>query len=84
MNAKEACKLVLANVPGTKALKCYEYDSLYVFMIVPASFDESKPIDRLIDCLRSINKKTGEIRDFKPFYIPIEEYRNGKEIANFK
>ena len=76
--------LVLGAMPKSKALKCYEYDSLYVFMIVPKTFDESDSTEGLLDCSVSVNKKTGEISDFKPFYISTDEYNRGKEIKNFR
>lgn len=76
--------LVLGAMPKSKALNCYEYDSLYVFMVVPKNFNESKGTDGLLDCLVSVDKKTGKISDFKPFYISTEEYNRGKEIKKFR
>ena len=83
MTVKEAYRSILPKIKGMKINKCYEYVDLFVFEIVPINYNPSD--DPLIDdSLMSINKQTGEIRDFKPFHISIEDFRNGKEIANFK
>lgn len=83
MNIKEAYEKVVSERPGLKAIKCFEYNSLFVFTVVSENAEIKNP-NRLLDRMRSVNKKTGEIRDFKPFHISLNEYRNGKEITNFK
>ena len=50
---------------------CIEYDSMYVF-----SNDKKK----LGSGLYAISKKDGHCFSFKPFYLSLEEYRNGKKI----
>ena len=84
MKVKEAYELLIANTPKLRPIQCFEYDTLFVFQIVPKSFNEKTDnADQLIDCLRSVNKATKEVRDFKPFHISLNEYRNGKEVKDF-
>lgn len=82
ITCKEAYSLIQKE--HLKAIKCFEYDTLFVFQVVPENFDTTKSTDGMLDCMRSVNKKTGVVRDFKPFHIPIDEYRNGKQIKNFE
>lgn len=56
-----------------EADKCFEYESIYVFRTIPDTFES----------LLSVNKESGAIQHFKPFHIPIDEYKAGKEITNF-
>lgn len=74
MNAKDAYNRVMRKYPKTQIVSCYEYTTLFVFGT------DNDAIDGLV----SVNKTTGEVRDFKPFYIPVDEYRAGKKIANFR
>lgn len=80
MTAKQAYTLIKFKHPGLKVGKCYEYDSVFVFQLTPDMLRLAKNPTRMIDGLMSVNKKTGEIRDFKPFHIPVEEYQRGKEV----
>ena len=84
MLPKEAHNILMKKNKGLKAIKCFEYASRYVFQVVPENFDMSKDTSRLLDTLCSVDKKTSEVRDFKPFHIPIEEYKRGREIKYFK
>jgi hypothetical protein len=81
MTAKQAYMLIKFKHPGLKVGKCHEFDSVFVFHLVPDMLRLAKNPNRMIDGLMSVNKKTGEVRDFKPFHIPSEEYRRGKEVA---
>ena len=83
MTANEAYLKIISERPGIKAINCFEYASLFVFTVVTEN-TKIKDHNKLIDRMRSVNKITGEIRDFKPFHISIDEYRGGKEIANYK
>jgi hypothetical protein len=67
-----------------KALSCYEYSSCFVFNAVPKNLANSKDASTMFDSLYSVNKSTGKIGTFKPFDMPIEEYRNGHKVATFK
>lgn len=80
MTAKQAYTLLTNKRPAVKVGKLIEYDSLFVFHLRPDMLSLSKKHSPMLDSLISINKTTGEIRDFKPFYISVEEYRSGKEI----
>lgn len=85
ITAKEAHSLLMNKFSEKlKALQCFEYNEIFVFKAVPKSFVENNQKGVLLDCLWSVNKKTGEIRDFKPFYISLKDYKNGKEIKDFK
>lgn len=81
MTAKQALILIKTKYPGLKIGKCHEYESVFVFHLIPDMLRLSKNPTRMLDGLMSVNKKTGEIRDFKPFHIPIEEYKRGKEVV---
>ena len=59
LTVKEAYSLIRAE--KLKGIKCFEYNTLYVFQVVPENFDMSKPTDGLLDSLRSVNKRTGDI-----------------------
>lgn len=83
MLAKEAYKILTTKHKNLKAVNCREYNSLFVFQVVPKDFDMSKPTNKMIGNTMSVDKKTKEVRDFKPFHIPIDEFRGGKEIKNF-
>lgn len=83
MTAKEACVILLNEFTQSKVLQCREYNELFVFMVVPKTFDETKSNGTLMDCLWSVNKKTGEINVFKPFDISLSDYNNGQEIKDF-
>ena len=80
MTAKQAYTLLITKNPAIKVGKVFEYDSIFVFHLAPYMLSLSKKQSPMLDGLMSVNKKTGEVRDFKPFYISIEEYRSGKEI----
>lgn len=73
MTAKEAYTIFKRNNSELEAEKCFEYSDLFVFQIkrnVPDTFDAHI----------SVNKRTGLTRDFKPFHISLEEYRNSKIV----
>ena len=80
MNVKQAYILLKAKHPAVKVGKIFEYDSVFVFYLAPTMLSLSKKRSPMLDGSMSVNKKTGEVRDFKPFYISIEDYSSGKEI----
>lgn len=84
LNVKEAHKKLLEKYTKSKAVKCFEYDSVFVFLIVPKDFDESKGYDDLLDTAASVDKKTGLVRNFDPMEMSLEEYNCGREVKNFK
>lgn len=84
MNAKEAHALFIKNRPGLKAVSCTEYRTLFVFRSLPENHESSEPLKGALDDMTSVNKSTGEVRDFKPFHIPIAEYKSGKKVGDYK
>lgn len=80
MTAKQAYALLIAKNPAVKVGKLFEYDSVFVFHLAPDMLSLSKKQSPMLDGLIGVNKVTGEVRDFKPFYISVEEYSSGKEI----
>lgn len=79
MTVNDAYKKLVAKYPSINFYKCFEYRTLFVFTV--ASETNNGPV---LQGSFSVNKVTGEVRDFKPFHISINEYRNGKEVRGFK
>lgn len=84
MTASDAYKILTSKLPGFIVVKCVEFDTLFVFQIIPENQKVSISSDRTFDNLCSVNKATKEVRDFKPFHIPISECKRGKEVGDFK
>lgn len=84
MTAKEAYKKLVSKWPDLDAISCREYDSLFVFCVVPRGATNVKNAEKRFDCLCSVNKKTSVVKTFKPFAIPVREFRTGKDIKTFK
>lgn len=82
MDAKEAYKLLMNKKPKSIIVSCFEYDTIFVFDI--ASSKTNGETIEVFDSLYSVNKYTGEIRNFKPIDIPIEEYETGEKIKLFE
>ena len=79
MTAKEAYIKMTKRVPG-RITACHEYDTLFVFQIVPPALILSKSTGIPMDSLMCVEKSTGAIKTFKPFDIPSDEYRRGKKL----
>lgn len=84
MIAKEAYTILKRKHVKLKAIRCVEYPSVFVFQVVPISFDTNEQTDKMLGNAMSVNKKTKEVRDFKPFNIPISEFKAGREVKNFQ
>ena len=80
MTAKEAYKKLMSKVITGRVAKCHEYDSVFVFQLVPKALLLTNTKSTPLDVLMSVDKNTGEVMDFKPFYITIDEYERGIEI----
>lgn len=80
MTAKEAYLVLITKYPGIKVGKCYEFNSLFVFQLMPDMLRLSKTHSRMLDGSLSVNKKTRVVRDFKPFHITVDEYKAGVEV----
>lgn len=80
MTAKQAYAILITKNPAVKVGKVFEYDSVFVFHLAPDMLSLSKSRSPMLDGLISVNKITGDVRDFKPFHISVEEYCSGKEL----
>lgn len=78
MTAREAYQILKSKFPSMEITSCNEYDTVFVFQLAPATV---KNPSRLLTGLTSVDKKTGEVKTFKPYDIPFEEYENGKEVV---
>lgn len=83
MTAKEAYELISEQLKDFQIVKCMDYSSVFVFQFIPKNVEQDEA-DHMIDCLRSVNKVTGVIRDFKPFHISINEYTRGYQVHDFR
>ena len=82
MIVEQAHKLLIDKMSNWTAIACFEYNTVFVFNIVPTK--DANANTTMFDSLFSVDKQSGEIKNFKPFDISLEEYRAGKEIKNFK
>lgn len=80
MTAKEAYKKLISKVITGRVVKCHEYDTMFVFQLMPKALLLSNTKSTPLDALMSVDKNTGEVMDFKPFYISLDEYERGVEI----
>lgn len=77
MTAKAAYGLFKRTHPDKEASLCKEYRTLFVFMLEGST-------TKTIDCLISVSKINGLVRDFKPFHISPDEYKKGEVVEDFK
>lgn len=73
MRLNDALKTLLEAFPFIKIESCMDYNDIYVFKEAGSKFDG----------LWSVNKITGEVKNFKPTDISQEDYESGVEIGNF-
>lgn len=78
MKVKDAINKFLEKFPDKKIIEGYEYDSIFVFSAVSQETEVGD--EPFFDCQFSVNKETGKISTFKPFFITIDEYKNGKKL----
>lgn len=78
MDAKSAYNSVLAKHEGFKIKECFEYKSIFAFVLEPETAKENA--GRRILPMYSVNKTTGEILPFKPIDLPLEEFQSGRII----
>lgn len=81
MTAKEAYEIFKAKRSDLVVLSCYEYDSRFVFQAVLPKYAKLKDGNVVLDCLYSVEKKSGKLESFKPFNISIDEYQRGKKVS---
>ena len=84
MSAKEAYKKLIAKWPDLDAISCRECETVFIFCIVPEGATNINMAKKRMDGLCSVDKKTGKVQTFKPFNIPLKEFRSGKDVKNFK
>lgn len=84
MNAKEAYKKLKRKWPEFSAISCTEYSTLFVFSVVPVGQESNKNYKNRLNNLCSVDKVTGEVKTFQPFFISRNDYLNGKNVSNFK
>lgn len=84
MTVTEAYKKLKACIGDMKVVKCCEYDTLFTFLVMPENIENGIDENYVLTSPISVNKVTGEIRDFKPFLIPLDEYKRGIEVSNYK
>lgn len=79
LTVEQCYNIAIEKVPADKIVGCTEYDSVVVFEVGKKSAG-SKPRNMLW----GVNKQTGVGKHFLPFHIPVDEYKKGKRITNFK
>ena len=81
--AKEAYVELMKNVKNLDAIRCVEYEDVYVFAVAPLGFIVTDKT-RLLNALYKVDKNTGKVSIFQPFKMPTEKYLSGVEIEDFK
>lgn len=84
MTAKDAYAVFSKKCENLVVLSCYEYESRFVFNAVPKKHANSKDANMMMDISYFVEKSTGAVGKFKPFLIPMAEYKAGKQITDFK
>ena len=72
MTAKEAYSILIKKWGNVRVVKCVEYSTKFVFVLGGLSG------------AAFVDKKTQTVSKFIPSSIPLDEYRSGVEITNFK
>lgn len=81
MTVKEAYEIFKTKHDDLVVLSCYDYDSRFVFQAVRPKYSKLKDGDMVLDCLYSVEKRSGKLEAFKPFNISPDEYRRGKKVS---
>lgn len=84
MTSNEAYKIAIKYNPNMSVVRCFEYDTMFVFHMVLNGMTNMSNTNRLLLNPCSVDKQTGEVRSFKPTHISKKEYLRGKEIMDFK
>lgn len=72
MTAKEAYSILIKKWGNVRVVKCVEYNTKFVFVLGGLSG------------AAFVDKKTQTVSKFIPSSMPLDEYRSGVEIINFK
>lgn len=75
MTSKEAYKILCKIIPNMYAEACYEYDSYFVFSMIPNGKK------KVLDGLYSVDKKTGNVKGFSPM---MNKNKNYKKVLGYK
>lgn len=78
MDCKEAYKILKKSYPEAKPTMVTEYDSCWVFDLINGSGEDTFSV--AFDTGVSVNKTSGEVTTFQPFYLSKEEYKKGKRM----
>lgn len=80
MTASEAYNKFVAENEKLTVISCYEYDSCFVFEAVSNNYTGTEAQHVVFDSTFAVDKTSGKIIPFKPYNIPIDEYKRGKRI----
>lgn len=81
MTANDAYFELIKVYPQFNIVACYEYDSRFVFEIRQNGVESDEP---QFDSLISVDKTIGEVGVFNPMDIPLEEYKAGVQVKDWK
>lgn len=72
MRAKDAYGILIKKWDNVRVVKCVEYSTKFVFVLGGMSG------------AAAVDKITQSVSKFIPSSMPLDEYRSGVEITNFK
>lgn len=78
LDVSRASKAVLKAYPKLEIRNSFDYDDIFVFIMVPKGYDDDSD-GPMLDNFYSVNKKTGETSSFAPWSHPdfIELFSGG-------
>lgn len=66
LDMKRASQVALKTYPKLEIRSSFDYDDIFVFIMVPKGYDEDKD-GAMLDNFYSVNKKTGKVSGFAPW-----------------
>lgn len=78
LDIKRASDAILKAYSELEIRKTFDYDDIFVFIMVPKKYDEEKD-GVMLDNFYSVDKKTGETSSFAPWSHPdfIDRFSGG-------
>lgn len=78
LDMKRASQVALKTYPKLEIRKSFDYDDIFVFIMVPKGYDEAKD-GAMLDNFYSVDKNTEEVSGFAPWSNPgfIERFSGG-------
>ena len=78
LDMKRASQVALKTYPKLEIQKSFDYDDIFVFIMVPKGYDETKD-GAMLDNFYSVDKNTEEVSGFAPWSNPgfIERFSGG-------